>query len=418
MKTKSGSNEVHSVVDKFAEQYYKEFDFYSAVSDLSAQLIESKLVSKGIRAIVTSRAKNPSRLYDKLKKRDPEKKYNTSDDIYSDIVDLAGVRIALYFNSELSEIDQIINDLFDIRELKKFPTESKSQGYKAIHYRCSLKIAELTEQQKRYSKAYVEIQIASLLMHAWAEVEHDIVYKPLQGKISEEEKKALEELNAIVLEGEKVLEKLQQAAIKRKTLNDQYDVYNFLVQYISEKYDVDEEKIPIGDTRKLFDYLLENKFDTQLKLKNRIKDLHVIIDENWTLSDQIIDHIVGNDRRSLSSYFKIKPFKNLITSESAIGSFLLSWIELEKLLKNNKMGTSNKDTFVRLKSLVFFGLLSEEEYEEIYVIRNIRNNLVHGLETPDNDYLEWNTQKIKQLIENLRNKIENSDVLKSSENES
>lgn len=89
------------LIDTFAEQYHKEFDFYSSASALSAQLIDAKLVEKGIRAIVSSRAKNPSRLHDKLKKQFPDKKYKNVGDIYTDIVDLAGVRIALYFNSEL-----------------------------------------------------------------------------------------------------------------------------------------------------------------------------------------------------------------------------------------------------------------------------------------------------------------------------
>lgn len=404
MKTKTNSNIDHKLVESFAEQYHKEFDFYNAASALSAQLIDAKLVSKGIRAIVTSRAKNPSRLYDKLKKRAPEKSYTTSDDIYCDIVDLSGVRIALYFNSELDEIELLIKEMFDIKEKKQFPTEEKSQGYKAIHYRCTLKTTVLTEQQQRYAKANVEIQIASLLMHAWAEVEHDIVYKPLQGNISEDEKNALNELNAIVLQGEKALERLQQAAGKRNSFNDQYDVYNFLIQYISEKHDIDEEKLPVGDTRKLYVFLLDNKINTQIKLKKRIKELNIIIDENWTLSDQIMDHIAGNDKNNSRSYFKNNPYKNNISSESAVGAFLLAWIELEKVLKNNDMGTFYKDTFIRLKSLVDIGLLTKEEYDKIYKIRNVRNYLVHGIEMPDNDYLEWHTNEIKQLTENLKNK--------------
>lgn len=85
-------------------------------------------------------------------------------------------------NSERDEIEQIINDIFTIHKKKEFPTQGKSQGYKAIHYRGTIKANALTEQQQRYSKANVEIQVASLLMHAWAEVEHDIVYKPLKVK--------------------------------------------------------------------------------------------------------------------------------------------------------------------------------------------------------------------------------------------
>lgn len=53
----------------------------------------------GIRAIVTYRAKNPERLLAKLYQRNEERdsKYSSLDDIYSDICDLSGVRVALYF---------------------------------------------------------------------------------------------------------------------------------------------------------------------------------------------------------------------------------------------------------------------------------------------------------------------------------
>uniref|UniRef100_A0A914YW84 RelA/SpoT domain-containing protein n=1 Tax=Panagrolaimus superbus TaxID=310955 RepID=A0A914YW84_9BILA len=69
----------------------------------------------------------------------------------------------------------------------------------------------LNESQKRYSEAKVEIQVASVLMHAWSEVEHDLVYKPLQGALSEEEYAILDELNGLVLSGEIALERLQRA---------------------------------------------------------------------------------------------------------------------------------------------------------------------------------------------------------------
>jgi ppGpp synthetase/RelA/SpoT-type nucleotidyltranferase len=408
MSNKNKINFNEKIVADFYNQYLREFDFYNAASLLAAQLIEAQLISKGIRAIVTFRAKNPSRLHDKIAKRaiEENKNYKNLEDIYQDVVDLAGVRIALYFNSERDEIEQIINDIFTVHKKKEFPTEGKSQGYKATHYRANIKENSLTEQQKRYSNANVEIQVASLLMHAWAEVEHDIVYKPLQGKVSEAEQKALDELNFIVLKGEETLKKLQQATYKRNSFNDHYDLYSFLIQYVSEKYNIKEEQAFIGDIKKLYDYLLDNKIDTQNKLKNKIKDFNIIIDENWTLSDQIMDYIAGNYKVKYRSYLDNTTYKikKDISTENAVGKFIFAWIELEKILKNNDMATSYKDTFIRLKSLVNLGILSEDEYEKVYKIRSVRNNLVHGIEMPDNDYLDWYTKEIKELTQSLKDK--------------
>ena len=50
-----------------------------------------------------------------------------------------------------------------------------------------MKEESLDKTQQKYATARIEIQVASVLMHAWSEVEHDLVYKPLSGTLSEEE---------------------------------------------------------------------------------------------------------------------------------------------------------------------------------------------------------------------------------------
>jgi ppGpp synthetase/RelA/SpoT-type nucleotidyltranferase len=61
---------------------------------MTAQVLDSNLQSAGIRAIVTSRAKSPVRLETKVRQRAQSHAYVSVDDIYDDIVDLAGVRVA------------------------------------------------------------------------------------------------------------------------------------------------------------------------------------------------------------------------------------------------------------------------------------------------------------------------------------
>ena len=152
--------------------------------------------------------------------------------------------------------------------------------------------------------------------------------------------------------------------------------------------------------------MLHNKIDTQNKLKNKIKDLNIIIDENWTLSDQIMDYIAGNNKGKYRSYMdnSIYISKKHILPENAVGAFIFKWIELEKILKNNDMTTSYKDRFIRLKSLVDVGALSTDEYDKVFKIRSVRNNLVHGIEIPDSDYLDWCTKEIEELTQSLKNK--------------
>ncbi|HYC84134.1 MAG TPA: hypothetical protein VEB86_02885, partial [Chryseosolibacter sp.] len=128
------------IIDDFIKQYNKEFDFYQELSKIVASKIEDQLFKRGIKAIVTYRAKRPDRLKDKILKRNEEKKYQTIDHIFNDIVDLSGVRVSLYFPSERDILDEIINELFHVEKKKEFPTEAHTpkhekrfSGYWATH---------------------------------------------------------------------------------------------------------------------------------------------------------------------------------------------------------------------------------------------------------------------------------------------
>ena len=98
----------------------------------------------------------------------------------------------------------------------------------------------MSEAQRRYAEASIEIQVASVLVHAWAEVEHDLVYKPLSGTLSEDEYAILDELNGLVLAGEISLERLQRAAKQRlsnvgERFNNHYELADYIYGKITNK---------------------------------------------------------------------------------------------------------------------------------------------------------------------------------------
>lgn len=136
------------LIEDFVARYRKEYDFYDQAARLVAQALETSLQAAGIRAMVTSRAKSVQRLESKCRQRAGTKNYSTVDDIYRDIVDLAGVRVALYFPAERIQADKLVRQLFHIAEpAKNFPAPSEAtitytkrfSGYWATHYRVQLK---------------------------------------------------------------------------------------------------------------------------------------------------------------------------------------------------------------------------------------------------------------------------------------
>jgi hypothetical protein len=69
-------------------------------------------------------------------------------------------------------------------------------------------------------------------MHACSEVEHDLVYKPLSGELSEDELAILNEINGLVIAGEIALERLQKAITektqRKKEITNKYELSNLV----------------------------------------------------------------------------------------------------------------------------------------------------------------------------------------------
>lgn len=204
-----------SVVDAFVKLYKHEVDFYEEVAAMAQEELDQALQDAGIRAIVTSRAKKPNRLRGKLQKRDQNRHYQSFRDIKDDIVDLAGVRVALYLPKDREAVSGIIEELFaPVRAPKRFPEnrgEGDGVGYVATHYLVQLRPENLHKKELRYADTNVEIQVASVLMHAWSEVTHDLTYKPQSGPLTEDELRMVNDLNDVVQSGEAILNELQES---------------------------------------------------------------------------------------------------------------------------------------------------------------------------------------------------------------
>jgi hypothetical protein len=104
-----------------------------------------------------------------------------------------------------------------------------------LHYHVHLKSDDGIEE--RHTRPEVEIQIASLLMHSWSEVEHDLIYKRFSGDVSLAEHQLVDQLNGLVLTGEMILEQLQstireRVARSQQQFADQYELSAYLLRYL------------------------------------------------------------------------------------------------------------------------------------------------------------------------------------------
>ncbi|MFT3940826.1 GTP pyrophosphokinase [Rhodopseudomonas sp.] len=163
--------------------YLKEQNFYSALSEVVVRILDECIKARNIKIhSIQARAKDPTSFAKKAAKPsdvDPSKpKYKNP---LSDITDLAGVRVITQFLGTLSDIDTIINEEFEILEKSNKGLELIEEdrfGYQSVHYLVKIRsIRSGLAEYSRFKSAVTEIQVRTILQHAWAEIEHDIQYK-------------------------------------------------------------------------------------------------------------------------------------------------------------------------------------------------------------------------------------------------
>jgi ppGpp synthetase/RelA/SpoT-type nucleotidyltranferase len=102
----------------------------------------------------------------------------------SQITDLAGVRIITFFPNTVSEVDRVIGDEFVVLErIDKAAQllEEERFGYQSVHYLVKLKPNRTSlPEYGNFADLVAEVQVRTILQHAWAEIEHDIQYKSVK----------------------------------------------------------------------------------------------------------------------------------------------------------------------------------------------------------------------------------------------
>jgi ppGpp synthetase/RelA/SpoT-type nucleotidyltranferase len=230
---------------QFLDDYKYQRPFYAALSAHVAATLEARLAAAGVRVLVTNRAKSFDAVQGKLDKlvRDGASFSNTAE-LKVALYDLAGVRVALYFPGDMSAVSSLIRKTFKVRPAKSFPRKGTNKynrfpGYCATHFIGMLKQDDAKRIGTEYSEELFEIQVASVFMHAWAEVEHDLRYKPLSGTLSEDELSILESLNGIALAAETQLRQLERAVDRRtrrlKDIGNHYELAGLLSSLAAQK---------------------------------------------------------------------------------------------------------------------------------------------------------------------------------------
>ena len=98
----------------------------------------------------------------------------------SDITDLAGVRVITFFPKTAEAAGKVVRREFEVVDFidKAALLDDDRLGYMSAHFLVRLASQRLSlPEYSLYKDLVCELQIRTVLQHAWAEIEHDIQYK-------------------------------------------------------------------------------------------------------------------------------------------------------------------------------------------------------------------------------------------------
>lgn len=158
------------------DEHQKRLPQFKKYAEYVESLLKERLAQKGIKThLVESRAKDTESFVTKALK--PEKSYKNP---FEDITDLIGLRVIAFYEDDCTKIEELVTELFTPTKEKedKKPESAAIFGYRSLHYivRFDPTAADVGEFDNLANLEF-EIQVRTVLQHAWAAISHKLEYK-------------------------------------------------------------------------------------------------------------------------------------------------------------------------------------------------------------------------------------------------
>ena len=201
----------------------------------------------------------------------------------AEITDLCGIRIITYFSDDVDRIAELISQEFEVdveNTIDKRKSEDPTKfGYVSLHYVVSLKEENSSSiLYRRFENIKLEIQIRTVMQHAWAEIEHDLGYKSKED-IPDQYRRQFSRLAGLI-------ELADENFLQLKNNINNYE------KEVREKLPTSKEELPI-DSSTLMTYVTEDP--NYIKLLDEIKLLDVPI--NFNINSSYLSTVVQRAKR-------------------------------------------------------------------------------------------------------------------------
>lgn len=249
----------------------------------------------------------------------------------NEMTDLSGVRIITYYQDDIDLVEKVIKKEFKVDEKNSLDKgtllKSNEFGYKSVHYILSLSEERLKlPEWSKYSEYKFEVQIRTVLQHAWASISHSIQYKHEEEVPKDLKRKLFRLAGLFELADEEFMDvkkknSLIMDEVKRTSEEDGMDFeLNLLTisEYVQNSPNIKklvknavEEGFKLIENRKDDPKNYENESVLRLLLLCRdyeiktIGELDNIIKNNLNESPEFFRNIHTGDKWEITSYFAV-----------------------------------------------------------------------------------------------------------------
>lgn len=234
--------------DAFVTEYNGQRGLYGALARRTRDRCEELLHDISIKGLVSYRVKGACSLKKKLDGMIDEDTEFLSWVVsgkpiqkHNEMGDLVGVRIGLYLPADIATVDEIIRENFNVVHIfgtvpggrrvtteRNLDVQQHNRGpwmaegpYGLIHwqhygYKSWQMVAEWKEESSDSLRRF-EIQIGTAVSQAWAEVQHNIIYKQPEGfKSTLTMRRMIDAVNGLAITTEILLHELDQTVRKEQ----------------------------------------------------------------------------------------------------------------------------------------------------------------------------------------------------------
>lgn len=183
--------------DEYAAHRHRYVDFAGRLRDLVSEILRVASISG---AVIEARAKTVESLEQKLSAQAGYR-------LLEDVADLCGVRIILVHLGDIVQVAELLRSELDVvEEVLHGASRTDAFGYQSLHLVMRLKEPRSTlPEWSGCADLVAEIQIRTVLQHAWAVISHQFDYKS-ERAVPEQVRRRLFRVAALVETGDEILD--------------------------------------------------------------------------------------------------------------------------------------------------------------------------------------------------------------------